>query len=132
MAWKDGQEVIPRMPDIMNRRRLLQALALLGAGAFSLRSAHASDDDDDDDGGKGSKRRRRQDHSLRPLPAGSKNLQSILDQVRNEFSGRIIEVELDEDDGQLVYEIKLLDNKGRLFEIYADARDGRILKVERD
>jgi hypothetical protein len=34
------------MPDIINRRLLLQALALSGAGLISLRAAHASDDDD--------------------------------------------------------------------------------------
>jgi uncharacterized membrane protein YkoI len=52
--------------------------------------------------------------------------------VRRQHPGRIVEVEVENYRGRRVYEIKLLDNRGRLFEIYADTRDGRILRVKRD
>lgn len=42
--------------------------------------------------------------------------------------GEILEIELDDDDGRLVYEIKYLDSRGRRMEAYVDARTGRILR----
>jgi uncharacterized membrane protein YkoI len=119
------------MPDIINRRLLLQALALSGAGLISLRAAHASDDDDDD-GGKQRRRGKDRDDDDDVIRDGGAGLQAVLANVRRAHPGRIVEIEVDSYRGLRVYEIKLLDNKGRLFEIYADARDGRILKVERE
>ena len=46
--------------------------------------------------------------------------------------GEVLEIELDDDDGRLVYEIKYLDSRGRRMEAYVDARTGRILKNEDD
>jgi len=117
------------MPDIINRRLLLQALALSGAGLISLRAAHASDDND---GGKQRQRGKDRDDDDEVIRDGGAGLQAALANVRRTHPGRIVEIEVDSYRGRRVYEIKLLDNQGRLFEIYADARDGRILKVERD
>jgi uncharacterized membrane protein YkoI len=117
------------MPDIINRRLLLQALALSGAGLINLRAAHASDDDD---GGKQRRRGKDRDDDDDVIRDGGAGLQAVLANVRRAHPGRIVEIEVDSYRGLRVYEIKLLDNKGRLFEIYADARDGRILKVERE
>ncbi len=41
--------------------------------------------------------------------------------------GEILEIELDEEDGRLVYEIKYLDKSGRRMEAYVDARSGRLI-----
>ena len=59
-------------------------------------------------------------------------MRAALGNVRRQHPGRIVEVEVENYRGRRVYEIKLLDNRGRLFEIYADTRDGRILRVKRD
>ena len=58
-------------------------------------------------------------------------LAEILRIVRPQL-GEILEVELDEDDGVLVYEIKYLDRRGRRMEAEIDARTGRILEREED
>lgn len=107
---------------------MLRSLLVVAAASGAAWPARADDDDDDKRGRKG----RRRERSRNSLPPGSENLQAILKKVRSEFPGRIIEVELDDDDGRLVYEIKLLDSKGRLFELDVDPRNGNILKVERD
>jgi len=54
----------------------------------------------------------------------------ILKRVRG--MGEVLEIELDDDDGRLVYEIKFLDKRGRRVEVYVDARTGAVLKREDD
>lgn len=54
----------------------------------------------------------------------------ILKRVRG--MGEVLEIELDDDDGRLVYEIKFLDKRGRRMEVYVDARTGAVLKREDD
>ncbi|MEN3950126.1 PepSY domain-containing protein [Iodidimonas sp. SYSU 1G8] len=46
--------------------------------------------------------------------------------------GDIIDVDLDEEDGRLVYELKVLTRSGQVREIHLDARDGALLKIEDD
>ncbi|SET03365.1 PepSY domain-containing protein [Thorsellia anophelis] len=57
-------------------------------------------------------------------------LKQILELVNAEFDGDIIEIELDEDDDEWVYEIKVLTPQNRILEIEIDARKGRILDVD--
>lgn len=45
---------------------------------------------------------------------------------------RLLEVELEEDDGQLIYEVELLTVSGVVRELGYDARDGRLYKDEVD
>ena len=57
-------------------------------------------------------------------------LMQILRLVDRDFHGRVIEVELEMEDGQQVYEIELLLRDGRLIEVEFDARSGELLKVK--
>jgi uncharacterized membrane protein YkoI len=59
-------------------------------------------------------------------------LSALQDEVRRAFPGEIIRVKLDEDDGRFIYEFKVLKTNGRLVEIEMDARDGRVLDVDKD
>ena len=59
-------------------------------------------------------------------------LAEVLAAVEQQHPGRVIEVELEEEDGRLVYELKLLAGGGRLLEIYADARTAEVLEVEEE
>ena len=88
---------------------------------------------DDDGGGKGRGRggRNRGDED-KAARAGGASLKQALSNVRSRFPGRVVEVELDRYRGRKVYEIKVIDIKGRLFEIYCDVRNGNIVKVDRD
>jgi uncharacterized membrane protein YkoI len=92
-------------------------------------------DGDDKDGGKGSGRgrgRRRRGDDDKGSRSGGASLKAALDNVRMRYPGRVVEVELNNFRGRRVYEIKVVDNKGRLFEVYCDVRTGNIIKVERD
>ena len=54
-------------------------------------------------------------------------LRTILDRVEREYPGQVMEVELDREKGEWVYEIKLLRKGGALMKLKIQARDGTIL-----
>lgn len=57
-------------------------------------------------------------------------LQAVLDAVGRDFLGRVLDVELEEEDGAAVYEIELLAPGGRKIELVYDARSGRLVKAK--
>ncbi len=59
-------------------------------------------------------------------------LEKILEQVREKQPGRILEVELEQDDGCYIYEIELLDEEGVVWELVIDAQNGELLKTEQE
>lgn len=59
-------------------------------------------------------------------------LAEIFARARARFPGRVLETELDREHGLWVYELKILDPQGRLFEVSVDARSGDILEYERE
>lgn len=54
-------------------------------------------------------------------------LRTILERAEREVPGRLLEAELEEEGGRLVYEIKLLGADGRVVELLYDARDGALI-----
>lgn len=93
---------------------LATGLLLFGAGTG------LADDDDHD-------LARRALEEGRALP-----LAEILAKMKPDLPGKVIEVVLEIDDGNLVYDLKVLSAKGRLQEIEVDAATGKILKMEDD
>ncbi len=59
-------------------------------------------------------------------------LEKILEISRKQITGRILEVELEHEDNQFIYEIEVLDKKGIVWEIKINAATGTILDVEQD
>lgn len=56
-------------------------------------------------------------------------LPELLVHVREEFQGRLLEVELDDEDDGWVYEIKLLSAQGNVLELEYDAGTMELLEV---
>jgi uncharacterized membrane protein YkoI len=54
-------------------------------------------------------------------------LRTILDRVEREYPGQVMEVDLDREKGEWVYEIKLLRKGGVLMKLKILARDGTVL-----
>lgn len=54
----------------------------------------------------------------------------LLARIEADCRGRFVELELEEDDGRWVYEIKLLGPHGDVAELDYDARDLRLLEAE--
>jgi uncharacterized membrane protein YkoI len=59
-------------------------------------------------------------------------LEAIYARALARIPGRVLEAELERKRGRWVYELKILDDQGRLFEVYLDASTGAILKQEGD
>ena len=59
-------------------------------------------------------------------------LAQVLQQIQRDYPGRVIEVELDDDDDLLIYEIEMITPDGRYVEIEVDAATGTILDYEED
>ena len=58
-------------------------------------------------------------------------LRTVLDKVEREYQGQVLKIEFEEDDGRYIYEIRLLQQDGRMAKLKVDAVDGRVLKIKR-
>lgn len=107
------------VPGASLRRRTAAGLlwALCGGLALAWPAAHAGRDDGE--------RVRAAREQGRILP-----LAQLIAQVAEVVPGRLLEAELDDDDGLLIYELRWQLDDGRRLEIELDARDGRWLKLE--
>ena len=59
-------------------------------------------------------------------------LEIILKNVKQILPGKVLEVELEVEDEQIVYEIEILDRNGVIKEIYIDAKTGKLLLTKED
>jgi len=60
-------------------------------------------------------------------------LEIILKKVRHELPGKILDIDLEKEDQQIVYEIEILGKNGVIKEVYINARTGeRIPSMEDD
>ncbi len=59
-------------------------------------------------------------------------LEKILQISRQRVRGKVIEVELEQEDNRLVYELEILDRDNRVWKVDIDALSGSILQVEED
>jgi uncharacterized membrane protein YkoI len=73
------------------------------------------------------------DRARRALEAGEiLSLSEILAAAEAVRPGRVIEVELEKDDGRWVYELELVTPDGRLYEMEIDAATGTLLEIEQE
>jgi uncharacterized membrane protein YkoI len=54
-------------------------------------------------------------------------LKTLLERLERDHPGHLLEVELEEEDGQLRYEVKLLQPDGRLVKLIVDAATGEVI-----
>jgi len=59
-------------------------------------------------------------------------LEVILKNVKQILPGKVLEIELEVEDEQIVYEIEILDRNGVIKEIYIDAKTGKLLLTKED
>lgn len=59
-------------------------------------------------------------------------LEMILEAQQTDYPGRILEVELESEDGRYVYEIEVLQPGGEVIELLYDARTGELIRMERE
>jgi uncharacterized membrane protein YkoI len=59
-------------------------------------------------------------------------LEQILQNARQHRAGRVLEIELEDKSGELVYEVEILDDNGEVWEMKFDARSGALLEEEQE
>jgi uncharacterized membrane protein YkoI len=52
--------------------------------------------------------------------------------LKARVTGEVVGVEFEREDGQWIYEFKVIDRRGRLLEVYVDAQTGEVLSMEED
>jgi uncharacterized membrane protein YkoI len=57
-------------------------------------------------------------------------LKDILVRAQGAYPGQVIEAELEDEGGTVVYEIKILTADGRVMKLYYNAASGELLKVQ--
>lgn len=95
---------------------LLAALALAPAAALAERGRRGDHDD-----------ARRAVEQRDALP-----LARILEIAQRQVPGEVLEVELEREDGRLLYEIEILARNGRVRTVTLEAATGRVVEVEDD
>jgi len=60
------------------------------------------------------------------------SLQEIISLVSKEQSDRVLEAELEDENGRYIYEIELLGSDGKVWEYEVDATTGEILSKEQE
>ena len=98
-----------------HRRLLARALALCLAGATPL--LHADGDHD------------KARHAL--VQGKVQPLRTVLEKVERDYQGQAVKVEFEQEDGRYIYEIRLLQNDGRMAKLKVDAVDGKVLDIRR-
>ena len=58
-------------------------------------------------------------------------LATVLGKLAHEAPGQVLKVEFEREDGRFIYEIRLLQNDGRVAKLKVDAVDGRVLSIKR-
>ena len=58
-----------------------------------------------------------------------KSLSNVLQAVRPKLPGEVVGIEIEREQGLWIYEFRVADDKGRLFNVYVDAATARILKT---
>jgi uncharacterized membrane protein YkoI len=73
----------------------------------------------------------RRDEVRRAVEAGEiRSLDDILKAVRGKLPGEVAGVEIERKDGRWLYEFRVIDGQGRLFEVYVDPRNAEIERIK--
>lgn len=103
--------------------RLLCAAAVLAGGLLAGHPAVAEDDDTEH-------RPEDYERARAALEAGHiRPLAEVLKVVSGQFRGEIVAAEFEDEDDRWIYEVKLIDPRGRLMVVEVDAATATILAV---
>ena len=111
MAFRNGSASRQSHPSMIR-------LMLLFLLSFSILAAPAA-----------TQERRDHERARAALEAGEiRPLAELLAEVERRYQGRVIEADLERDDGYWLYEFKILPSNGRMFVVEIDAATGALLR----
>ncbi len=106
-------------PMMLSRRTFLVAGIAAATALPAARRAHADKRGDWQDG----LRRAVETGEARPLA-------DIIGEVRGKLPGEIVGVKAEQRQARWIYEFRVVDRQGRLFEVYVDAKSADITRVK--
>ncbi len=110
-----------RLSFVSNKKRLKNlGLALIAFSLIATASNVVFSEEDHDRA-----KILRERGEIRPLP-------EIIEKAQKEHPGQIIEVELEEEKGKIIYELEFLDQQGRVWEMKFDAKTGDLLESKQE
>ena len=56
----------------------------------------------------------------------------LLKRLKTQIPGEVVGIEFEREHGRWMYEFKIIDDSGRLLEVYMDAQTGAVLSMEAD
>ena len=59
-------------------------------------------------------------------------LQQAVEKAVRSVPGTVVEAELEKHDGRVVYEIDIIDERGKECEVLVDAKTGEMIRIKRD
>jgi uncharacterized membrane protein YkoI len=98
----------------------LLVAAAIGAGAYFLGTHHSGPD----------KHGHREVIDVQGTPVI--DLATAIGLTTRQVPGDVLKVELENEDGRYVYEVKILASNGRVREVKLDAKDGSLIEIEDD
>ncbi len=108
---------------MIRRSKFVRSLLVILALGLTT-AAHARHGEDDEIGHEAARRLLESGRIL--------SLEAILSKNADRLPGKLIETQLENDEGRIVYDLKFLRPDGRVQEIEIDAENGDILKIEDD
>lgn len=60
------------------------------------------------------------------------SLEQVVEKAKKDHPGQLLEAELEEKKGRLIYELELLDEEGIVWELKYDAKSGELLKEKQE
>jgi hypothetical protein len=117
---------------MISRFRTLALVCALSVVAAGWPAFHAAADPDERHGDWRS-HGDRHDHDMvrAAVERGEiKPLAQLLDQVKGKLPGDITGVEIERKHGLWLYEFRVIDKEGRLFDVYVDAQNGEIKRTK--
>lgn len=71
------------------------------------------------------------DDARRAVEAGEiRPLAEIMTAIKGKLPGEVVGVKLEREAGAWAYELRVVDDKGRLFEVHVDAKSGEVGKTK--
>ena len=109
---------------------ILGTAGLLWIGYQNMDSQQQEHDEDDAAEQVGERTQMRENETVRTITQRGDilSLDRILQDVRGQHPGRVLESELEQKDGRYIYEVELVDDQGRVREMKFDASTGEVLK----
>ncbi len=113
----------------MKKTNLVKSLAALSliAGLVYAGDIEVNDDKGKDVEVKSSIQMHKNASEADEVKAAKVGIDEVLANVKAKFSGKIIKVELDNEDGNLIYEAEVFQNDGKMLDVVVDAGTGQVL-----